>query len=60
LRILILALAVLEITLQGLVHELQKERGLTTGYVRGVKQFSAKLPARRKATDAPASSWTRH
>lgn len=42
----------LEITLQGLVHELQKERGLTTGYVGGVKQFSAKLPAQRKATDA--------
>lgn len=42
----------LEITLQGLVHELQKERGLTTGYVGGVKQFRAKLPAQRKATDA--------
>ncbi|MFE2419937.1 nitrate- and nitrite sensing domain-containing protein [Streptomyces hokutonensis] len=42
----------LEITLQGLVHELQKERGLTTGYVGGVRQFSAKLPAQRKATDA--------
>ena len=42
----------LEITLQGLVHELQKERGLTTGYVGGVRQFSAKLPTQRKATDA--------
>ncbi|CAM5272802.1 Signal transduction histidine-protein kinase/phosphatase MprB OS=Streptomyces griseorubiginosus OX=67304 GN=AQJ54_41230 PE=4 SV=1 [Streptomyces griseorubiginosus] len=42
----------LEITLQGLVHELQKERGLTTGYVGGVRQFKAKLPAKRKATDA--------
>ncbi|MEV5613187.1 nitrate- and nitrite sensing domain-containing protein [Streptomyces sp. NPDC052225] len=42
----------LEVTLQGLVHELQKERGLTTGYVGGVRQFSAKLPAQRKATDA--------
>ncbi|MFF7946603.1 sensor histidine kinase [Streptomyces griseorubiginosus] len=42
----------LEITLQGLVHELQKERGLTTGYVGGVRQFKAKLPAQRKATDA--------
>ena len=41
----------LEITLQGLVHELQKERGLTTGYVGGVRQFSAKLPTQRKATD---------
>ena len=41
----------LEITLQGLVHELQKERGLTTGYVGGVRQFSSKLPAQRKATD---------
>nr|WP_237500112.1 ATP-binding protein [Streptomyces sp. SID8379] len=41
----------LEITLQGLVHEMQKERGLTTGYVGGVRQFSAKLPAQRKATD---------
>lgn len=42
----------LEITLQGLVHELQKERGLTTGYVGGVGQFKAKLPAQREATDA--------
>jgi signal transduction histidine kinase len=42
----------LEITLQGLVHELQKERGLTTGYVGGVGQFKAKLPTQRKATDA--------
>ncbi|MER5945861.1 nitrate- and nitrite sensing domain-containing protein [Streptomyces sp. NPDC001904] len=41
----------LEVTLQGLVHELQKERGLTTGYVGGVQQFAAKLPAQRKATD---------
>ncbi|MFJ8956862.1 nitrate- and nitrite sensing domain-containing protein [Streptomyces sp. NPDC102381] len=41
----------LEVTLQGLVHELQKERGLTTGYVGGVRQFSAKLPAQRKSTD---------
>ncbi|MGI5453593.1 sensor histidine kinase [Streptomyces sp. CA-249302] len=41
----------LEITLQGLVHQLQKERGLTTGYVGGVWQFKAKLPAQRKATD---------
>src|SRR5581483_3096964 len=39
-------------TLQGLVHELQKERGLTTGYVGGVWQFKAKLPAQREATDA--------
>ncbi len=42
----------LEITLQGLVHELQKERGLTTGYVGGVRQFGAGLPAQRKATDS--------
>ncbi|MFC3577354.1 nitrate- and nitrite sensing domain-containing protein [Streptomyces yaanensis] len=42
----------LEITLQGLVHELQKERGLTTGYVGGVREFGARLPAQRKATDA--------
>lgn len=42
----------LEITLQGLVHELQKERGLTTGYVGGVKEFGGKPPAQRKATDA--------
>ncbi|MFF5145614.1 nitrate- and nitrite sensing domain-containing protein [Streptomyces sp. NPDC013157] len=41
----------LEITLQGLIHELQKERGLTTGYVGGIKEFAAKLPAQRKATD---------
>ncbi|MFF4253369.1 nitrate- and nitrite sensing domain-containing protein [Streptomyces sp. NPDC001663] len=41
----------LEVTLQGLVHELQKERGLTTGYVGGVEQFKAKLPAQRRATD---------
>lgn len=42
----------LEITLQGLVHELQRERGLTTGYVGGVRQLGAGLPAQRKATDA--------
>ncbi|MFJ9710489.1 nitrate- and nitrite sensing domain-containing protein [Streptomyces sp. NPDC101234] len=42
----------LEITLQGLIHELQKERGLTTGYVGGVKEFGGKLPAQRKATDS--------
>ncbi|MHC3475068.1 sensor histidine kinase [Streptomyces sp. 7R007] len=42
----------LEVTLQGLVHQLQKERGLTTGYVGGVWQFKAKLPAQRKATDS--------
>ncbi|MFJ9567576.1 nitrate- and nitrite sensing domain-containing protein [Streptomyces fuscichromogenes] len=41
----------LEITLQGLIHELQKERGLTTGYVGGVKEFAGRLPAQRKATD---------
>ncbi|MEW2301003.1 nitrate- and nitrite sensing domain-containing protein [Streptomyces sp. NPDC006655] len=41
----------LEITLQGLIHELQKERGLTTGYVGGVQEFGARLPAQRKATD---------
>ncbi|MFD8813735.1 nitrate- and nitrite sensing domain-containing protein [Streptomyces sp. NPDC059627] len=41
----------LEITLQGLIHELQKERGLTTGYVGRVKEFAGKLPAQRKATD---------
>ncbi|MGW1618645.1 sensor histidine kinase [Streptomyces sp. NPDC002172] len=41
----------LEITLQGLIHELQKERGLTTGYVGGIKEFAAKLPAQRRATD---------
>ncbi|MER6126177.1 ATP-binding protein [Streptomyces sp. NPDC001795] len=41
----------LEITLQRLVHELQKERGLTTGYVGGVRQFGAGLPAQRRATD---------
>ncbi|MFI7342642.1 nitrate- and nitrite sensing domain-containing protein [Streptomyces sp. NPDC050085] len=46
----------LEITLQGLVHELQKERGLSTGYVGGVRQFRAKLPAQRKATDAARSA----
>lgn len=42
----------LEVTLQGLIHELQKERGLTTGYVGGVDQFRAKFPAQRKATDS--------
>ncbi|GAA1363442.1 sensor histidine kinase [Streptomyces beijiangensis] len=41
----------LEVTLQGLVHELQKERGLTTGYVGGVGQFRARIPAQRTATD---------
>ncbi|MFF3908987.1 nitrate- and nitrite sensing domain-containing protein [Streptomyces sp. NPDC001848] len=44
--------AQLEIAVQGLVHELQKERGLTTGYVGGVRQFGTKLLTQRKATDA--------
>nr|WP_188283844.1 ATP-binding protein [Streptomyces sp. CBMA29] len=39
-------------TLQGLIHELQKERGLTTGYVGGVTEFRAKLPVQQAATDA--------
>ncbi|MFD8718230.1 nitrate- and nitrite sensing domain-containing protein [Streptomyces sp. NPDC059629] len=42
----------LEITLQGLIHELHKERGLTTGYVGGVEEFGGKPPAQRKATDS--------
>ncbi|GAA3025033.1 nitrate- and nitrite sensing domain-containing protein [Streptomyces glomeratus] len=41
----------LSVTLQGFVHALQKERGLTTGYLGGVRQFRAGLPARRRATD---------
>lgn len=42
----------LEIRLQQLVHELQRERALTTGYVGGVQQFGRRLPAQRRATDA--------
>ncbi|MFI9647105.1 nitrate- and nitrite sensing domain-containing protein [Streptomyces sp. NPDC052040] len=42
----------LSATLQGLVHALQKERGPTTGYLGGARQFRAALPARRRATDA--------
>ncbi|WP_433888593.1 nitrate- and nitrite sensing domain-containing protein [Streptomyces sp. CA-111067] len=38
-------------TLQGLIHELQKERGLTTGLVGGVTEFRPKLAAQRAATD---------
>ncbi|MFF7186925.1 nitrate- and nitrite sensing domain-containing protein [Streptomyces sp. NPDC008222] len=38
-------------TLQGLVHALQKERGLTVGHLGGVRQFRDGLPARRRATD---------
>lgn len=41
----------LEVTIQGLVHELQKERALTVGHVGGVDQLRGKLPAQRKATD---------
>ncbi|WP_448321729.1 nitrate- and nitrite sensing domain-containing protein [Streptomyces sp. CO7] len=41
----------LEITLQGLVHELQKERSLTAGHLGGVREFRDRLPAQRKATD---------
>ncbi|QNS07085.1 sensor histidine kinase [Streptomyces xanthii] len=42
----------LEITLQAFVHELQKERGLTLGYVGGVTSFRAPMTAQRKTTDA--------
>lgn len=42
----------LELLLQGLVHELQKERGLTVGYLGGGRPFGALLPAQRRATDA--------
>ncbi|MGW1161080.1 nitrate- and nitrite sensing domain-containing protein [Streptomyces sp. NPDC002513] len=38
-------------TLQGLVHALQKERGLTIGHLGGVRRFRDGLPARRRATD---------
>jgi signal transduction histidine kinase len=41
----------LESTLQGLVHELQKERSLTAGHLGGVRQFRDRLPAQRKSTD---------
>ncbi|MEU6094557.1 nitrate- and nitrite sensing domain-containing protein [Streptomyces sp. NPDC047079] len=39
------------LTLQALVHALQKERGPTIGYLGGVRQLRAVLPARRRATD---------
>ncbi|MFF3513601.1 nitrate- and nitrite sensing domain-containing protein [Streptomyces sp. NPDC002573] len=38
-------------TLQGLVHALQTERGLTVGHLGGVRRFRDGLPARRRATD---------
>ncbi|MFJ5532289.1 nitrate- and nitrite sensing domain-containing protein [Streptomyces sp. NPDC093261] len=41
----------LSVTLQTLVHALQKERGLTLGHLGGVRQFRDGLPARRRATD---------
>ncbi|QTZ91182.1 nitrate- and nitrite sensing domain-containing protein [Streptomyces auratus AGR0001] len=38
--------------LQGFIHEHQKERGLTTGYVGGVREFRDRMLAQRKLTDA--------
>ncbi|MFI1157974.1 nitrate- and nitrite sensing domain-containing protein [Streptomyces sioyaensis] len=38
--------------LQGFIHEHQKERGLTTGYVGGVREFHDRMLAQRKLTDA--------
>ncbi|MFC9742034.1 nitrate- and nitrite sensing domain-containing protein [Streptomyces noursei] len=37
--------------LQGFVHEHQKERGLTTGYVGGITEFHDRMLAQRKLTD---------
>ncbi|HEY5833804.1 nitrate- and nitrite sensing domain-containing protein [Streptomyces sp.] len=42
----------LAVTLQGLIHGPQKERGLTTGSVGGVTEFRPGLPTQRAATDA--------
>ncbi|MER7027978.1 nitrate- and nitrite sensing domain-containing protein [Streptomyces sp. NPDC000404] len=38
--------------LQGFLHEHQKERGLTTGYVGGIAEFHTGMLAQRKLTDA--------
>ncbi|MFF9478890.1 nitrate- and nitrite sensing domain-containing protein [Streptomyces sp. NPDC014733] len=38
--------------LQGFLHEHQKERGLTTGYVGGITEFRTGMLAQRKLTDA--------
>ncbi|MCK7623210.1 nitrate- and nitrite sensing domain-containing protein [Streptomyces sp. RS10V-4] len=37
--------------LQGFIHEHQKERGLTTGYVGGITEFRGRMLAQRKLTD---------
>ncbi|MGX1973436.1 nitrate- and nitrite sensing domain-containing protein [Streptomyces kronopolitis] len=38
--------------LQGFIHEHQKERGLTTGYVGGIREFHGRMLAQRTLTDA--------
>jgi signal transduction histidine kinase len=48
--------AKLEITLQSFVHELQKERGLTLGYIGSSKSFRPGMLAQRKETDASRST----
>ncbi|MFG2211644.1 nitrate- and nitrite sensing domain-containing protein [Streptomyces sp. NPDC048638] len=42
----------LSAALQGFVHEHQKERGLTTGYVGGIREFRGRMHAQRALTDA--------
>ncbi|MFJ5678745.1 nitrate- and nitrite sensing domain-containing protein [Streptomyces sp. NPDC093097] len=37
--------------LQGFIHEHQKERGLTTGYVGGIAEFHDRMLAQRRLTD---------
>jgi hemerythrin-like metal-binding protein len=45
-------LAQLAPTISALVHEMQKERGASAGFIgSGGKKFTAKLPAQRKVTD---------
>jgi hypothetical protein len=40
------------LSVQDAVHQLQKERGLTNGYLSGGEQFKAQVPPQRKLTDA--------
>jgi hemerythrin-like metal-binding protein len=51
-------LARLAPTISALVHEMQKERGASAGYISsGGKKFAAKLPAQRKVTNSKKSDF---
>lgn len=57
-------LAVLGTKLSALVHELQKERGMTAGFIgSGGKKFAQKLPEQRNVTDKKRqdlNTWLKH